>query len=43
LNPEVERVELSNWGEIMLNPDIELIIRCAHRRGITLTYRGLFL
>jgi MoaA/NifB/PqqE/SkfB family radical SAM enzyme len=40
LNPEVERVELSNWGEIMLNPHIELIIRCAHRRGITLTARN---
>src|ERR1051326_3713541 len=40
LNPEIEQVELSNWGEIVLNPNIELIIRCAHRRGIKLTARN---
>ena len=40
LNPEIEQVELSNWGEIMLNPEIELIIRSAHRRGIKLMARN---
>lgn len=40
LNPEVERVELSNWGEILLNREIELIMRLAHDRGIALTARN---
>ena len=40
LNPAIERVELSNWGEILLNPELELIIRRAHDRRIGLTARN---
>ena len=36
-NPNVEQVELSNYGEIFLNPQLLDIFRCAHERGVTLT------
>ena len=36
-NPAVSRIELSNWGEIFLNPDIEAIMEYAHRRSVALT------
>jgi hypothetical protein len=36
-NPRLWRIELSNWGEIFLNPDIEEIIEYAHRRSVALT------
>jgi len=36
-NPWIWRVELSNWGEIFLNPDIERIITYAYRRSVVLT------
>lgn len=35
-NPSVKAIELSNAGEIFLNPDLENIIRYAFARGITL-------
>jgi hypothetical protein len=36
-NPEIWRVELSNWGELFLNPDIERIIEYAYGRSVALT------
>jgi hypothetical protein len=36
-NPGIWRVELSNWGELFLNPDIERIIEYAYRRSVALT------
>ena len=35
-NPWVWEIELSNWGEIFLNPDIERIIAYAYRRSVAL-------
>ncbi len=35
-NPEIRLVELSNWGEIFLNPEIVDIIRYSHRKGVRL-------
>jgi len=34
LSPEVTDVELSNYGEIFLNPELEAILACAHERGV---------
>jgi MoaA/NifB/PqqE/SkfB family radical SAM enzyme len=36
-NPRIRHVELSNWGEIFLNPELKGIIAYAHRHGIRLT------
>ena len=36
-SPWIRHVELSNWGEIFLNPRLAAILECAHRRGITLS------
>lgn len=35
-NPWICEVELSNWGEIFLNPHLEKIMRYAHEKGVTL-------
>lgn len=35
-HPWVSCIELSNWGEIFLNPEIERIFRCAYRRNVAL-------
>ena len=36
-NPTIVHVELSNWGEIFLNPDLYEIIRSAYERNVVLT------
>jgi Radical SAM superfamily len=36
-NPGIERIELSNYGEIFLNPELLQILELAHRRGVALT------
>ena len=36
-NPEVSHVELSNWGEMFLNPDIVKIMEYAYRKNVALT------
>jgi len=36
-NPRISEIELSNWGEIFLNPDIERIIEYAYRRNVALS------
>lgn len=36
-NPWVEEIELSNYGEIFLNPQLSQIIEYAHQRGLVLT------
>lgn len=36
-NPQIQRIELSNNGEIFLNPDIQKIIEYAWLKGILLT------
>jgi MoaA/NifB/PqqE/SkfB family radical SAM enzyme len=35
--PEVRRVELSNYGEIFLNPELPGILRLCHERGVATT------
>ena len=35
-NPDIRAIELSNWGEIFLNPGIVDIMRYAHERGVRL-------
>ncbi|MGH7743038.1 MAG: radical SAM/SPASM domain-containing protein, partial [Candidatus Eiseniibacteriota bacterium] len=37
INRRIRHVELSNWGEILLNPALHDILRVAHRKGIKLT------
>lgn len=36
-NPGIRHVELSNWGEIFLNPDLKEMITYAHQKGVSLT------
>jgi MoaA/NifB/PqqE/SkfB family radical SAM enzyme len=36
-NPWIRRIELSNYGEIFLNPDLLRILEYAHARGVSLT------
>jgi hypothetical protein len=36
-NPRIRHVELSNWGEIFLNPELSEIMRVADEAGIRLT------
>jgi len=36
-NRRIRHIELSNWGEIFLNPALNEILSVAHRRGIKLT------
>jgi MoaA/NifB/PqqE/SkfB family radical SAM enzyme len=35
--PQIKSIELSNWGEIFLNPDLLKMMEYAHARGVTLT------
>ena len=35
-NPQIKRIEMSNWGEIFLNKDMAEIIKFANENGITL-------
>jgi MoaA/NifB/PqqE/SkfB family radical SAM enzyme len=35
-HPWVSDIELSNWGEVFLNPDLEQILRYAYRRHVVL-------
>ena len=39
-NPQIVEVELSNWGEILLNPELVAIIRLAAERRVQLTARN---
>src|SRR5262249_42375213 len=36
-NPGLKRIELSNWGEIFLNPALLSVLKLAHERGVYLT------
>ncbi|MEO8432012.1 MAG: radical SAM protein [Acidobacteriota bacterium] len=36
-NPFLREIELSNWGEVFLNPDLLKIFEHAHSRGVRLT------
>lgn len=36
-NPEIKNIELSNWGEIFLNPELKHIIKYAYYKNINLT------
>jgi len=35
-NPFVREIELSNWGEVTINPQLPQILRYAHQRNITI-------
>jgi MoaA/NifB/PqqE/SkfB family radical SAM enzyme len=35
-NPGLKRIELSNWGEIFLNPALLSVLELAHERGVEL-------
>lgn len=39
-NPQLEEIELSNYGEIFLNPDLPSMLALAHERGVRLTARN---
>ncbi len=39
-NPQVEEIELSNFGEIFLNPQLPKIIEYAHEKGVGLSARN---
>ena len=39
-NPHLTHIELSNYGEMFLNPQLHDIVRYAHERGISLTADG---
>lgn len=39
-NPYIREIELSNWGEIFLNPHLVQIMRYAHEKGVKLTARN---
>ena len=42
MNPHVKRIELSNNGEIFMNPDLAGIIGAGHRAGVALSaYNGV--
>ena len=36
-NPGLKSIELSNWGEIFLNPALLGMLELAHQRGVKLT------
>ncbi|MBI9060142.1 MAG: SPASM domain-containing protein [Labilibaculum sp.] len=36
-NPEIKSIELSNWGEIFLNPDLNKILKYSFQKGIKLS------
>lgn len=36
-NPEIRNIELSNWGEIFLNPDLKSILKYSFQKGIKLS------
>lgn len=36
-NPQLELIELSNYGEIFLNPELLAMLRYAHERGVALS------
>lgn len=36
-NPSISSIELSNWGEIFLNPDLSDIMEYAYRKNVALT------
>jgi MoaA/NifB/PqqE/SkfB family radical SAM enzyme len=40
LNPTLERIEISNYGEVFLNPKLPDILEYAHRRGVAITIGG---
>jgi MoaA/NifB/PqqE/SkfB family radical SAM enzyme len=40
LNPSVARIELSNYGEIFLNPELVNILQHAHERRVAITVRN---
>lgn len=37
LNPSLQMVELSNWGEAFLNPELPAVLAAAHERDVTVT------
>lgn len=37
MNPRIQEVELSNWGEVFLNRDLPKILEYAHRRNVKIT------
>lgn len=39
-NSWIKKIELSNWGEIFLNPDLLRIMKYAYEKGISLTARN---
>lgn len=36
-HPWIREIELSNWGEVFLNPGLPAILRLAHEAGVTIT------
>jgi len=36
-NPEILHIELSNWGEVLLNPELPLILEYAYQNNVIIT------
>jgi MoaA/NifB/PqqE/SkfB family radical SAM enzyme len=36
-NPEILHIELSNWGEVLLNPELPLILEYAYQKNVIIT------
>jgi MoaA/NifB/PqqE/SkfB family radical SAM enzyme len=36
-NPEIIHIELSNWGEVLLNPELPLILEYAYQNNVIIT------
>ena len=39
-NPRVAHIELSNWGEVLLNKDLDKILKYAYERSVALSSRN---
>ena len=39
-NPQIKLIELSNWGEALLNPQLPQILQYAYEKGVHLTLRN---
>jgi MoaA/NifB/PqqE/SkfB family radical SAM enzyme len=39
-HPDISQIELSNWGEVFLNPDLPKILRYAHEKGVMVSIQN---
>lgn len=39
-HPEIQEVELSNWGEVLLHPELDQLLEAAHERRVSVTFNN---